>query len=354
MVLDAQEVEVLITADKIVVIQTAFIGDAVLTLPFLQRLREGCPKARIDVVAQPLSAGIFSNSPAVDNVHILEKRGAHKSIKGLLKFAKMLRRENYELLFAPHRSLRTALLTLLTMVKETYGFANSSFPFAYKHTIPYLYGEHEVKRLLRFLEEDALAGEAGLPIIHFEKRVEEKTAEFIAANCAGKRLAAIAPGSVWETKKYPVAYYKELLRYLSDKGFTVLLIGSSSEKEYCEKIRAAVPGESINCSGLFSLVESIRLLHSTELLITNDSAPTHLGVCADIPVLTLYCSTVPEFGFYPYNRKSRCVSYDQLSCKPCGIHGYNKCPLGHFDCGMKLKPETVIQSIEEMMNEVSR
>jgi heptosyltransferase-2 len=75
-----------------------------------------------------------------------------------------------------------------------------------------------------------------------------------------------------------------------------------------------------------------------------------MGMCADIPVLTLYCSTSYEFGFYPYNRKSSYLSYDDLFCKPCGIHGYDKCPVRTFDCGYLLKPGIVISKIENMLN----
>jgi heptosyltransferase-2 len=74
-------------------------------------------------------------------------------------------------------------------------------------------------------------------------------------------------------------------------------------------------------------------------------------MCADIPVLMLYCSTVPDFGFYPYNKKSYFLSFDELFCKPCGIHGYIKCPLNTFDCGYKLKPEIVISKMKEMIND---
>jgi heptosyltransferase-2 len=65
----------------------------------------------------------------------------------------------------------------------------------------------------------------------------------------------------------------------------------------------------------------------------------------------LYCSTVPDFGFYPYNKNSYFLTYSDLSCKPCGIHGFPKCPLGTFDCGYKLNPALVISKIEEMIND---
>ena len=102
-------------------------------------------------------------------------------------------------------------------------------------------------------------------------------------------------------------------------------------------------------AGDFSLIYTIELLKNTSLLICNDSAPTHLGMCADIPVLTIYCSTVPQFGFYPYNKKSDFISYDNLFCKPCGIHGFNKCPLDTFDCAKLLLPNLVIEKAEKLL-----
>ena len=98
------------------------------------------------------------------------------------------------------------------------------------------------------------------------------------------------------------------------------------------------------------MIESIELLKRVEILISNDSAPTHLGVCADIPVLTIYCSTVPEFGFYPYNKKSSYISYDDLECKPCGIHGLKECPIKTFNCGNLIEPLQVFMKIKEMLN----
>ena len=92
-------------------------------------------------------------------------------------------------------------------------------------------------------------------------------------------------------------------------------------------------------------------MRRSKLLITNDSAPTHMAMAADIPALTIFCSTSKDFGFYPYDTGSSFLSYDDLSCKPCGIHGYDKCPIGTFECGYSLKPGLVIRKLEEMLND---
>ena len=76
-----------------------------------------------------------------------------------------------------------------------------------------------------------------------------------------------------------------------------------------------------------------------------------MAMAADIPVITVYCSTVPGFGFYPYNTMSSFVSYDDLLCKPCGIHGHAKCPVKTFDCGNKLLPQQIIGKIQDIVSE---
>ena len=157
---------------------------------------------------------------------------------------------------------------------------------------------------------------------------------------------------MWNTKKYPKEYYKEVLKYLETKFDLIFIIGGKEDKNICDEIADFSP-RSMSVAGEFSIIESIEFLKRMKLLLTNDSAPTHFGMCADIPVLTVYCSTTPEFGFYPYNNKSSFISFDGLSCKPCGIHGFDSCPLKHFDCGVRLTPDLVIKKIKEMMNETN-
>ena len=139
---------------KILVIQTAFIGDAILTLPMLQKLKEKYPESELDVISNPATSEIFSSSPVINDVIVLDKRGEHKSIFSLIKFARKLKEKNYTKLYSPHRSLRTALIVLFSGIKDTYGFNNSSFKHVYKNIIKYKFNEHEVKRNLDLISFD--------------------------------------------------------------------------------------------------------------------------------------------------------------------------------------------------------
>lgn len=340
----------ILNRNKIVVIQTAFLGDAVLTLPMLEVLAEKNPNAKIDVVTIPKNSEIFLASPFVHDVIIYDKRNKHKGIKALFAFARDLRQKNYSIIIAPHRSLRTSLLVLFSGIKESIGFSNSIFSLVYKYQVSYNYQLHETARNISLVSDEAeKIYSKYLPKVFFTEEIKQKVDELFSSFLTERKIIAIAPGSIWFTKRYPKEYFITLSRALINKNYLILLIGSEAEFKLNEEIRQSVSGSCINIAGKYSIVETIYLLTKCSLLITNDSAPTHFGMAANIPVLTIYCSTGPDFGFSPYNEKSSFVGLNNLACKPCGIHGYQACPLSHFNCGQKLLPENVLEKLDTLL-----
>ena len=345
--------EVLTAMDKILVIQTAFIGDAILTLPMIEKLKEKFPSSEIDVLCIPSTQEIFAASPFVSEVLVMDKKRTHRSLLKLHKFTREIKKRNYSKIFSPHRSFRTSFIVMQSGVRETYGFSNSSLFHTYKNVVEYKTNIHEVQRNLDLVGfEYSSESWKIIPQIKVNESSRHNIAKFISSNnIFNDKLIAIAPGSIWQTKKYPEQYFKEIIKHFVARSYKILIIGSEADKELCERLSNGYGGEVFSTAGLFSIVESIELLKSVKLLLTNDSAPTHFGVCANIPVLTVYCSTIPEFGFYPYNKKSSYISFNDLSCKPCGIHGYEKCPISTFDCGYKLDPQNVISKMEELISD---
>jgi heptosyltransferase-2 len=334
---------------KILVIQTAFPGDAILTLPFIQELKKKNSGYSIDVLCIPSTAEIFAASPHIKNVISLDKKGKQKSILAFVKFLKELSSNKYEIVYSPHRSVRSALIAMNLSAKESYGFDNSSLKFAFKNTVKYDYSAHEVKRNLEFIGGE-YSGDNWriIPEISIPKESEIKVRNYLSDNRITKFIT-IAPGSVWETKKYPADYFKQIASHFIESNYQIVLVGGITDKDLCETIKKDYENNVFAAAGDFSFIDTIELLKHTSLLICNDSAPTHLGVCADIPVLTIYCSTSPQFGFYPYNAKSDYISHDKLYCKPCGIHGFKSCPTGTFDCAKLLSPEMIIQKAEKLL-----
>lgn len=336
---------------KILVIQTAFPGDAILTLPFIQELKKRKSQFLIDVLCIPTTVEIFNASPFVNSIISFDKKGKQKSFFSFLKFIRELKLNSYEIVYSPHRSMRSALIALNIGAKESYGFDNSSLMFAFKDTIKYDPSSHEVKRNLAFIAEDYSNDTWRIiPELKISDEARIKSVEFLKSNSIDKFIA-IAPGTIWETKKYPIDYFRSVIEYFVDRKFQIVLIGGKQDAILCHTLQQGLAQSVFVTAGNFSVIESIELLRSASLLICNDSAPTHLGVCAEIPVLTIYCSTIPQFGFYPYNLKSDFISYDKLNCKPCGIHGFRNCPIDSFDCAKLLTPDMVIEKAKKLISD---
>ncbi len=334
---------------RMLVIQTAFLGDAILTLPLIQAIKSKFPAAQIDVLAIPLTKNVFEHSPFVNNVFVLDKKGKEKSFFKTLAFAFKLRKNKYDKIFSPHRSFRTSLIVKILSASESIGFDNAAWKGVYSKVVHYRQDVHEVARNLSLLDEDFLKeGNWEIqPFVKEDEKVKAKVEEFLS-QLPTTKIAAVAPGSVWETKKYPIQYFKEVVKFLLEQGYTVLMIGGQNDFELCESFRELSKEKVINSAGKFSPVETISLLRHCEFVISNDSAPTHMGQAAGIKTLTIYTSTVPQFGFYPYLEGSTYLSYDNLDCKPCGIHGRKECPIKTFDCGFLLKPSVVIEKIKSL------
>jgi lipopolysaccharide heptosyltransferase II len=339
----------MINFKKVLIIQTAFPGDAVLTLPLIQYLKNEKQVESVDVFCIPETREIFVASNYVNDVIVIDKKKKQQSLLSLFKISKALRKNSYDAIYTPHRSFRSALITLLTGVKETFGFDNSSLSYAFRNIIHYNILDHEVKRNL-LLAGDEFENEKWkiLPELNETEEIKNQVKEFINENGLNEKFITIAPASVWGTKQYPADQFKEVITLLSELRNKIVLIGSAKDYELCQQL--AINENIINSAGRFSIVASAALLSHSKLLIANDSLPSHLGMCADIPVLMIYCSTVPEFGFYPYNNKSAYLSYNDLKCKPCGIHGYPVCPIGTFECAKKLEPKLVVEKAKELMS----
>ncbi|MFW6249375.1 MAG: glycosyltransferase family 9 protein, partial [Bacteroidota bacterium] len=143
----------------------------------------------------------------------------------------------------------------------------------------------------------------------------------------------IAPASIWFTKQLPPHKWVEMLNQLP-AHIEVIMIGAPADHDLCETIRKETSHPAVyNMAGQYSLLESAALMEAAIMNYVNDSAPAHLASAVNAPVTMVYCSTVPAFGFGPVSTRSFIIETDEeLDCRPCGLHGYKKCPQGHFKC----------------------
>jgi heptosyltransferase-2 len=105
----------------------------------------------------------------------------------------------------------------------------------------------------------------------------------------------------------------------------------------------------VNATGALSLLASAELLSRCAGLVTNDSAPQHLGSAAGTPTVTIFGPTVPAFGFGPLAPRHGTVGDDTLDCRPCDAHGPAVCPLGHWRCMLDVDVEQLSRAVNSLL-----
>jgi heptosyltransferase-2 len=342
-------------AKQFLIIQTAFLGDAVLATSILEKLHAFYPDAAIDLVVRKGNEGLFLEHPFLRKVLVWEKR--RNKTRNLFQLIRELRSTDYDHIINCQRFFSTGLMTVFAKGQEKIGFSKNPLSFLFsrrvKHSIPEpkaLRGQlvnssapivHEVDRLNALIEHLTDAARP-LPRLYptLGSRNDAERVRYQHTEDEG-RYVCIAPASVWFTKQWPEAKWVELIKSLPAE-MHVFLIGAPSDGQLCERISNAA-GRGFNVSEDLGPLGSAVLMESAAMNYVNDSAPLHIASAMNAPVTAVFCSTVPAFGFGPLNANGRILERKEpLSCRPCGLHGYKACPEGHFKCALEVDLKEVL------------
>ena len=331
------------------VIQTAFLGDVVLTTPLLAALAER--HGPVSVVTTPAAAPLLETLPTVRSVVAYDKRGGDRGWRGLMDLAGKLARQDYEVAYIPHRSLRSAALALSARIPRRVGFRGAwSFLYTERRAKPET--GHESDRLLALADEGPGAYPPQIRPTSDDERAVDAFLAGSALRDGHAGLIVLAPGSIWGSKRWP--FYDLLAAQLSDRH-AIAVIGGAADAELGDCVVAAsAKGRAANACGKLTLRQSAALIGRARLLITNDSAPLHLGTAMDTPVVALFGPTVPDFGFGPIRPGDVALGIEGLSCRPCSPHGPPSCPLEHHRCMRELRVDAVLNAIEERLTSALR
>lgn len=351
----------------VVWIQTAFLGDLVLTSAALTLLQRHAPHLQQWLVTHPSGAELFRPATAAGllaGVFGLDKKqGSFWQQFRSLK--KQLRSQGLEasntLILQPHRSSRSSLLSL-GLAYPWLTYSESSLAFLATHTVPRVAVLHECSRIALLLEplgvrrEDILACRPNLPrVASLGASPPAELAGLLALTRPCRKLLALAPGSVWGTKRWPIESFTALIHNLATQTeLNFVLLGGPSEQglaatlsQECRALVAA--GRLINLVGKTTLAQLCWLFPHLSLVISNDSSPVHFASAYQVPTLALFGATTPALGFGPLAPHSRSLGVEGLGCRPCSDHGPQTCPRQHFRCMRELSVALVARHCRELL-----
>ena len=313
---------------KILIIQTAFIGDVILATPLVSELVSKYPQLEIDFLVRKGNESLLTNQPNVKTVYTLDKKQG--KFKQILHFVKTFRQNRYDEIINLHRFASSGIITILSKAKKTVGFNKNPLSFFYTLKINHEIGnsEHEIVRNLKLIKHHGCSLDAQPKLYpsnsdyEFVNKYKEKT------------YYCLAPSSVWFTKQLPEEKWVELINLFKNQEI-VYLLGGSGDKLLCDRIISkSQHSNCINLSGELSFLQSSALMIDAKMNYVNDSGPLHICSAMNAPVFAFFCSTTPLFGFGPTRPNGKVIETDyKLDCKPCGLHGHKSCSKGHYKCG---------------------
>ena len=337
-------------AQRILVIRYRFIGDTILTVPFLRNLRRAYPHAKIDVLVGPQSGEVLTGCPYINDLITFDTTRFHKYDRGagekksFWHYVFKLRKERYDMAFVLKRSWSSAILALLIGARYRIGYATEGRQILLTHSVPFKTDMHEVDSTLSVLEA------ASIPIADryleafISKEEQNQVATYIAP-ATDERRVLIHAAAAHPDKLYPLESWAEIVRVLHEKHrFQPFFTGADQDFDLYEQLQRVSGVQGVNLAGKLSLRSSMALYSNLDLAICTDSGPAHLAAAVGIPTLSVFGPTDPirwrPYQAIPRRRQGKDADrsavasrvgaeelienvalYDaSLQCRPCNYH----------------------------------
>ncbi len=365
---------------RIAIWNTAFLGDAALTLPLVRAVAAAWPDAAVDMYVRRGVGALFAAQPELAAVREYDKRASERGAAALWRLGRDVAGRGYDMWLGAHLSPRSAFMALCSRAGTRVGYTGGPLQrLAYTVTVPRRFGEiDEIERLMELLRPVLPAGfspadafddlyppsrpssasaplppplPAPWPRLVLPPAARDKAAVF-RRGISGP-LLGIHPGSTWPTKRWTPAGVAEIARRAVAAGAHVLLFAAGAEETALAAAVASLAGLAghprlHDVSGALSLPELAAFLAIPDCCLMNDSGPMHLAWIQRTPVTAVFGPTVPAFGFTPRGPDASVIDVP-LDCRPCGRHGHVRCPRGHHDCMKRIDADRVWADVERKL-----
>lgn len=318
---------------KILVVRYRFIGDMILTIPFLRNLRYNYPDAQIDMLVAPNSGEVIENCPYVNNFIYFDTTRKHKYEKGegrkksFWTYVFELKKQKYDKAYVLKRSLSSALLCYFSGIKERIGFDCEHRGFLLTKKVKYDKVKHESLCFLDVLKADGLE----VKDTYLENWIDETSKQKVEELFKEYHLTEEFPRAVVnvvasnENKEWNIKNFAQIIEYLSNKkDMQVIFIGAPSDKEKYNSIPYTneLKIKPINLCSKVNIKDSLYVLSRVDFIIGNDTGNLHMASSIGTKVIGLY-------GPMPFEKwkalgDNNILLKSNLPCMPCHLKG--NCP----------------------------
>ena len=319
---------------KIFVSQRGSLGDTLLATPTLRAIKETYPDSKTIVLASPSSREILENHPFVDALIIYNKGDS------VFPIIKKIWRSDVALLIDVR--YRSSLFAWLAGIPKRIGRGNKKKSFVTDQIAPPDNDTYEVENTL------ALARYVGIDTKDFSlvmspaTEMEKEHVHLLLREqgvIENEKIVVIAPYSLSDMKDWPEEYYQQVVDFLTDRKFKLVIVGGKEHHERAQKFQNA-----INLCGRTGIRETTYLISLADLVICGCTSVLHFAATTKTPQIAIYGPTTPV-QWAP--RKNCTAITKNLPCSPC-YHKGQECQ-NNKSCVRSIKPEEVLLTISKIL-----
>ena len=323
---------------KILIIRFSSIGDLVLTTPVIRCLKQQL-SAEIHFLVKEQYISILNANPYIDQVI-----GLRNNLRSLTRELKKI---DYDYIVDLHKNLRTAYFSLrLRMKTLRVHKLNVKKWLLTKFKVNWLPRKHLVDRYLQTVKPLGVYND-GRGLDFFIPQKDQINVTHLHSSLLPNQYISFVVGAAHATKQLPSSKIISICRKIN---YPIVLIGGAKDSENGKKIKNLSGPHVVNLCGVLNLQQSADVIRQSRKVITPDTGMMHISAALNKEIISVWGSTVPELGMYPYypeNRvaKNTMVQVSGLSCRPCSKIGYSKCPRGHFKCMELIREAAILAQI---------
>ena len=344
---------------RILVVQPSWVGDAVMATPTLRALRHRYPDAHISYLLRRYVKPLYAGMPWADQL-LTYRTGKTKSRtgKGLFDVAARLRAGKFDLALLLPNSFKTALFCKMALIPRIVGYDRDGRGFLLTDRLLAVkekgkFVPYPIVKTYLGLAQYLGASDRDLRLELFVTDSETRGARELLVRCglppeidrpgaSGKSpLIMLNPGAQYGAAKcWPADYFAQLGdRFATELNATVLLSAAPRERTIVDTILAAMKRPAIDLSRYGLTLGSLKdIIRRCDLMVTNDTGPRHIAAALDVPVVTLFGPTFPQWTEIYYAAERQLA--EKVFCGPCQK---KICPLDHR-CMTQLLPSRVFDT----------
>jgi heptosyltransferase II len=329
---------------KILIIAPNWIGDAVMTLPLLDKIKLNNnynDDITIDVVCSNIIAPIYQHSSSVNNVIIYN--GQHNKINFIsrVKFALQLKQSNYTHAYILPNSIKSAIIPWIARIKNRIAYSGE-FPrviLLTKYIKTLAKHKRKDKPMLEHYYDLAGSSVESPPY----PKLNMKLNTSLGLSLSEEYICLAIGAEYGPAKQWPLEHFSALIKLVHEHkpDMQIVILGSNKDCINAEKILSTTSvGYIKNLCGKTTLAEAMHIISKAHTIVTHDSGLMHIAAAIGTPIVAIYGSSSP-IHTPPLHHKAKYI-WLNIECSPCFAR---ECKFGHYNCLQNITPDHVFEKI---------